>query len=263
MDKIMKVYIVNAFTSRRFGGNPAAVVPLDVWLEEEQMQLMAAQHNLSETAFFVSHDGDFTIRWFTPSLEVDLCGHATLAAAHVLFHHLRYDRPEITFHSKSGPLGVSIQANGRLTLDFPSLAVEPTEIAETLTRGLKATILEAYRSRFDYLLLLNKQADVEALEPDFAVLKSLPARGVIVTAPGEESDFVSRCFYPQAGINEDPVTGSAHSVLAPFWAHRLGKNTLTAIQLSSRKGWLECSYQGDRTLIGGYALTYLVGDIVL
>ncbi len=261
-EKMMKVYIVNAFTKDRFGGNPAAVVPLESPLEDGLMQQMAAQHNLSETAFIVPQNGDYAIRWFTPTLEVDLCGHATLAAAHVLFHHLSYSGVQITFDSRSGPLGVAREPGGRITLDFPSLSSEPIEVTEPLLMGLRAEILGAYRSRFDYLALLATQVDVERLAPDFDVLQRVAARGVIVTAPGEETDFVSRCFYPQAGINEDPVTGSAHAALAPFWAHRLGKQDLTAIQLSPRKGRLECSYQGDRTLIGGYALTYLVGEIL-
>jgi PhzF family phenazine biosynthesis protein len=257
----MEVFIINAFNKERFGGNPAAVVPLQERLDDKVMQAMAAQHNLSETAFIQKQGEDYSIRWFTPTLEVDLCGHATLAAAHVLFHHLGLDKEKIVFHSKSGPLPVKREIDGKLTLDFPSLASVETTAPAQLSEGLGVRPVAVFSSRFDFLVLLSQKADIEKLSPDFSLLAKLDARGTIVTAKGDDSDFVSRCFYPQSGINEDPATGSAHAALAPFWAHRLGKTKLTALQLSSRQGWFDCEFLGERTLISGFATTYLSGEI--
>jgi PhzF family phenazine biosynthesis protein len=258
----MKVFIVNAFTTDRFGGNPAAVVPLDQWIDPKLMQQIAFQHNLSETAFVVRQGEDFSIRWFTPTVEVDLCGHATLTSAHVFFNHLDYQGNKITFQSKSGPLPVTKQPDGKITLDFPSLKTEQVAVPEQVPKGLKIAPQAVYSSRFDYLVLLQRQRDVENLSPDFEVLSTLESRGIIVTAKGDQTDFVSRCFFPQSGIDEDPATGSAHAVLAGFWAERLGKTSLSALQLSARKGWLDCEYRQERTLISGFAVTYLQGDIL-
>jgi len=255
------IYQVDAFTDTLFGGNPAAVCPLEKWLDKGLMQNIAAENNLSETAFFVKGDKGFELRWFTPKVEVDLCGHATLASAHVLFNHLDYHEKQITFASASGELRVT-NANGKLTLDFPSTPPSPVEIAPELTHGLGLKPAEAHKSR-DYLALFESEDDVLSIEPDFDILKKLDSLGVIVTAQGKNSDFVSRFFAPAAGINEDPVTGSAHTTLIPFWAERLNKNVLHAFQLSERKGELFCELSDDRVKIGGYAVTFFKGEIVI
>ena len=257
----MKVYVVNAFTSEKFGGNPAAVVPLQEWLHDELMQDIAAQHNLAETAFVVPNGDEFDIRWFTPTVEVALCGHATLASAHVLFNYLNYTPGKIVFNSKSGPLRVSKQEGGKIMLDFPvNIPVEAASLP-AIEDGLHVKPLAVYTSTFDYMVLLENQEAIEKLSPDFKILAQVPSRGVIATAPGNNVDFVSRCFFPQTGIDEDPVTGSAHTVTVPYWAKKLGKKQLSAIQLSKRKGYLDCELAGDRTLMSGQAVTYLVGDL--
>ncbi len=260
---IMKVYIVNAFTKELFGGNPAAVISLPQWPADDQMQQMAAQHNLSETAFIVPEGADYSIRWFTPSTEVKLCGHATLASAHVFFNHLGYQKDRICFHSKSGPLIVSRGSNGTFTLDFPANEPVETQSQQGIEEGLKKKPLATFRSSFDYMVLLEKQSDVENLSPDLGKLATVEARGVIATAKGDSVDFVSRCFYPQSGINEDPVTGSAHTIMVPFWSKRLGKTKLSAIQLSKRRGYLDCELAGDRVLMSGHAVTYMEGEIFI
>lgn len=259
----MKVFVVNAFTKNRFGGNPAAVVPLPEWLPAETMQQMAMQHNLAETAFVVPEEGDFRIRWFTPAVEVDLCGHATLAAAHVYFNHLGYERESMLFHSRSGPLPVTRRSEGRIALDFPVHEPEATEPLPEIEEGLKQKPLAIFKSTFDYMALFGSQSDIEQLKPDFRILGKIKSRGLITTAKGDESDFVSRCFFPQSGIEEDPVTGSAHTVLIPYWGRELGKTRLTAIQLSARRGYLDCEWTGNRVFISGYAQTYLAGEIYI
>jgi PhzF family phenazine biosynthesis protein len=255
-----KVYIANAFSEKKFGGNPAAVVPLNEWLPDELMQQIAAQNNLAETAYIVPQGYDYGIRWFTPVVEVNLCGHATLASAHILFSHLGYDRDQITFDSKSGPLFVTRNRDGKITLDFPANEPEETRDDGLIERALGIKPKFVYISRFDYMVVLGSQTDIEALNPDLSLLKKLPSRGLIVTAKGDKADFVSRCFFPQSGIDEDPVTGSAHCVTVPYWAKQLGKNKLSAIQLSARRGYLDCELAGDRVLMSGHALTYLEGD---
>ncbi len=259
----LKVYIVNAFAESTFGGNPAAVVPLREWLTEDLMQKIAMQHNLAETAFIVPQENDYAIRWFTPAVEVALCGHATLASAHVFFNHLNYQKDKITFHSKSGPLHVSRTDDERLTLDFPADHPKTTEFIAAIGNGLKIQPLEIYKGSTDYMVVLENQTAIENLEPDFRILAQLKSRGIIATAIGDNADFVSRCFFPQSGIDEDPVTGSAHTLLAPYWSHKLGKKKLSAIQLSKRKGYLECEINNDRVLISGHARTYLEGDIFI
>ena len=255
-----KVYIANAFSDKKFGGNPAAVVPLNAWLPDELMQQIAAQNNLAETAFYIPQGKDYGIRWFTPSVEVDLCGHATLATAHILFNHLHYKSAQIVFHSKSGMLKVNGREDGKITLDFP--ADEPKIVSDDgfIEKALGVKPVGVYISKFDYLVVLNNEADIESLKPDLALVKKLKARGLIVTAPGVASDFVSRCFFPQSGIDEDPVTGSAHCVLVPYWSRQTGKIKLNAIQLSARKGYLECELAGDRVLMSGQTHTYLEGE---
>ena len=259
----MRSFIVNAFTETTFGGNPAAIVPLKEWLSSELMQEIASQHNLPETAFVVPHENAYAIRWFTPTLEVSLCGHATLAAAHVYFRHLGYREDLITFHSQSGPLNVIKRNDGKITLDFPTN--DPVECLSVplIEQALQVKPLGFYESSFDYLVLLESQKQLENLSPDFSVLSQVRSRGLIATAKGELVDFVSRCFYPRWGINEDPVTGSAHTMMVPFWAKRLGKMKLSAVQLSKRKGSLDCEWKGERVFMSGNARTYMEGDIFL
>ncbi len=255
------IYQVDAFSDRLFGGNPAAVCPLKEWLEPELMQNIAAENNLSETAFFVKKEKIFELRWFTPAIEVDLCGHATLAAAHVIFNHLEYGGDEVVFSSLSGELKVS-RTDGRFTLDFPSTPPSEVTVPEELIQGLGREPKEVHKSR-DYLALFESEADILSVEPNFKILKEADCLGIIITAEGEKCDFVSRFFAPGAGIDEDPVTGSAHTTLTPFWAQKLGKNTLHAFQLSERKGELFCELSGERVKIGGAAVTFFKGEITL
>jgi len=257
----LPVYIADAFTHNLFGGNPAAVCPLTNWLPDNLMQQIAAENNLSETVFFVpKEDKTFAVRWFTPTVEVKLCGHATLAAAHIMFTELGYNKDEIIFHSASGKLVVSKVGESSIQLDFPANDCEEiTDIPEGLFEGLKIPEAPVFKSTFDYMVVLPSQRAVEALQPDFSELAKVKARGVICTARGEESDVVARCFYPQSGINEDPVTGSAHTIIIPYWAKQLGKTNLKSIQLSKRKGYLDCELKGDRVLMRGEVVTYLKG----
>jgi len=253
------IFQVDAFTSKLFRGNPAAVCPLEEWLPEETMQEIGAENNLSETAFFVRKGKTFGIRWFTPTMEVDLCGHATLASAHVIFNHLKYPRRQITFQSKSGELRVQ-RREDILHMDFPAFDPVPVVAPAALIKGLRRKPLEVFKGR-DILSVFETEAEIVALNPNFAELNKLDCLGVIATARGKRSDFVSRFFAPRAGINEDPVTGSAHSLLIPFWSKRLNKNKLHAYQVSKRSGELFCEYLGDRVLIAGRAVTFFVGTI--
>jgi PhzF family phenazine biosynthesis protein len=269
MTRTLKIYQADAFTSRLFGGNPAAIVPLTDWLPDDTMQAIAAENNLAETAFIVPTDGeksDFHIRWFTPAIEVRLCGHATLAAAHILYEHLAYQKEGVRFDSLSGVLSVS-KKEKIYTLDFPTDILRGVSLdspeAETIRKGLNINPLEILRGSDDFMAVVSCEADVQALSPDFSILKTLNSRGLIVTAKGDSVDFVSRCFFPQSGIDEDPVTGSAHTALIPYWAEKLGKPKLIARQISSRIGELTCHLKGDRVEISGEAVTYLVGDIFI
>ena len=265
----MQIYQVDAFAGRVFQGNPAAVVPLTEWLPDTLMQSIAMENNLAETAFFVPADKGFLIRWFTPTVEVDLCGHATLAAGHVLFEHLGHPGGSILFHTLcAGDLQVLRGAEpGRYTLNFPETppeAVEPDSV-DILFEGLHISPAPVLKGPYDYLVVLDSREMLEALRPDFKKLSGAPGRGIVVTAPGEEEgiDFVSRGFFPQSGIDEDPVTGSAHSMLVPYWASRLGKNRLSAIQLSARRGYLDCRMDRGRVYMTGSAHTFLKGEIVI
>jgi PhzF family phenazine biosynthesis protein len=258
----MKIYQVDAFAKTLFQGNPAAVVPLEKWLPDTLMRQIAMENNLAETAFFVKEGEDFRIRWFTPSTEVDLCGHATLASAFVLYNYEGYTGDSIRFHSRSGLLTVSRQGE-LLSLNFPADFVTEVELSPELTAGLEPKPVGAFKGKTDYMLIFECEQDIRDLRVDLNRLSRIPARGIIVTAPGDEVDMVSRFFAPQSGIDEDPVTGSAHTTLTPYWAGRLGKNKLTAIQLSARRGWLECELQGDRVLITGQARAFLKGEILL
>lgn len=255
------IYIVDAFAEQLFAGNPAAVCPLDSWIADETMQLLAKENNLSETVFFVPEESGFRIRWFTPGTEVKLCGHATLAAAHILFTQLQYHSDKIVFYSLSGPLEVFRNEDHTITLNFPSNPPEKVEeIPEGLLEGLGIDLVPVYKTSFDYMVVLANQQAILDLKPDFSKLAKVPARGVIATAKGIDSDFVSRCFYPQSGVNEDPVTGSAHTIMTPYWAAHFQKTNLSAIQLSARKGYLQVTLLGNRVAMTGKAITYLKGQ---
>jgi PhzF family phenazine biosynthesis protein len=256
------LYQVDAFANKVFKGNPAAVCPLDNWPEDHLLQNIAAENNLSETAFFVRKKDYFEIRWFTPQVEVNLCGHATLASAHVIFRHLGFKGDEIAFQSKSGLLKVYNREDS-LVLDFPASKISSAIMKKELIKGLGIIPVSVYKSGQKLLALYEDERTILEIQPDFDKLKAVDFIGVIVTAPGDNVDFVSRFFAPRVGINEDPVTGSAHTLLIPFWAERLGKTKLKASQISSRTGELECELKGDRVLIGGQAITYLIGEISL
>lgn len=254
-------YQVDAFANKPFEGNPAAVCPLDSWPEEALLQAIAQENNLSETAFFSASNRGFDLRWFTPKAEVDLCGHATLATAHVLFEHLGYANPTVTFTTRSGEL--SVTRNGAdLCMDFPAMAPVRCTPPPHLIDGLGLTPSETLTAD-DYIAVLDSEAAVRAVEPDLASLARLDLRGVIVTAPGNEADFVSRFFAPKYGIPEDPVTGSAHCALTPHWARRLGRNRLTAAQLSPRGGLIGCELQAARVALAGRAVTVMEAEILL
>ena len=257
------IYQIDAFAIRPFTGNPAAVCVLPEWLSDERMQKTAMENNLSETAFIVRDSIGWSIRWFTPETEVDLCGHATLASAFVVLTILHPEESEVVFRSqKMGDLTVRKKSD-MLELDFPSDKSESCSLPEILIEGLGKAPLECYKGRSDYLLLYGNESDIINLKPDFSRLAHAGARGVIVTAPGTDVDFVSRFFAPQVGVNEDPVTGSAHTTLTPFWSARLGKISMKAKQHSARGGYLECTLKGDRTLISGHAILYLKGEIFI
>jgi predicted PhzF superfamily epimerase YddE/YHI9 len=252
-------YQVNAFTSEPFGGNPAGVCPLDAWPPDSLLQRIAAENDLSETAFLVREGDGFRLRWMTPAIEVDLCGHATLAAAHVLFSELGHKLERISFHTLSGTLN-AVRMGSRVELDFPSRPPAPCEIPEKLVRALDCRPRQVLKSR-DYLAVLETEGDVRALKPVMSLVSELDCLGLIVTAPGLNSDFVSRFFAPRAGIDEDPVTGSAHCSLIPYWSQRLGKTELFARQISKRGGELFCCHRGERAGIAGNSITYLRGEI--
>jgi PhzF family phenazine biosynthesis protein len=258
----LPLYHVDAFTGSLFSGNPAAVVFPESELSLETMQAIAAENNLSETAFVIRMGGAYQIRWLTPTVEVDLCGHATLAAAHIIFNHLDYSGSTVSFSSRSGPLHV--RKDGEvLYLDFPADLIQAVEPPKPLISGLGVKPMEVYRGRDDYLSVYDNENTIMALCPDMAELSKVPSRGIIVSGPGHEVDFVSRFFAPQSGIPEDPVTGSAHTTLTPYWSRKLAKQQLRARQISRRGGELVCKDLGRRVEIGGRAVTYLVGEISL
>ena len=254
------IYQVDAFTSQLFGGNPAAVCPLDSWLDAAQMQSIAAENNLAETAFIVASDAGYDLRWFTPSVEVDLCGHATLAAGFVVLNYLQPGLDSVSFETVSGALTV-MRDGDRLSMDFPSRAPQPVALWDALSNALGKAPSEVHLSR-DILAIYDDEATVRSLSPDPAKLAALDkGLGVIVTAKGDKVDFVSRFFVPKAGIPEDPVTGSAHCTLVPFWSERLGKSQLLAHQVSVRGGELRCENRGDRVSMSGHCVLYLTGSI--
>jgi len=260
----LPLFQIDAFTDRVFGGNPAAVVPLDSWLPDEALQAIAAENNLAETAYFVPESDGYRLRWFTPTVEVDLCGHATLASAHLIFERLKPGTANVRFQTRSGLLEVHKRGEV-LALDFPSrapLKLDAPGLRAALGSALGAPPDEVWKAR-DVIGVYKTAAEVAALKPDFAAVARLDAWAVLVTAPGNAPgvDFVSRFFAPSRGINEDPVTGSAHCELIPYWAKRLGKNKLTARQISARGGRLECEDCGERVIIAGRAVLYLEGSI--
>ncbi len=255
----LSLYQVDAFSTHVFGGNPAAVCPLQNWLPDDVMQKLAMENNLSETAFFVPEQDGFGLRWFTPTTEVSLCGHATLATAHVLFEHLGYSQKEIFFYTKSGKLIIQ-KEGGRIQMNFPVDEMERVEAPLTLMQSLGVTKGEVYKTD-DYMVVLGSEEEVVNLEPNFSMLSEVEARGVIVTAPGNSVDYVLRFFAPQSGIDEDPVTGSAHTKLVPYWAKQLNKTEFEARQLSRRVGEMSSKLKGDRVEILGNAVTYLKGEI--
>jgi PhzF family phenazine biosynthesis protein len=259
----IKIYQVDAFSEKVFSGNPAAVCPLDKWLTDEQMQNIAMENNLAETAFYVKDNDQYQLRWFTPTIEVDLCGHATLAAAFVLFNYENHTGDVINFYSpRSGKLTVTKDGD-KLALNFPSDVFTPIDITPDIISSFNIKPTEAYKGKTDYMLVYETEVHVRDIIPDIAQISKLDARGVIITAQGDSSDFVSRFFAPQSGVDEDPVTGSAHTTLTPYWSKKLGKDNLTAIQLSKRLGYLECQYLGDRVEIKGSARLYLTGNIFI
>jgi predicted PhzF superfamily epimerase YddE/YHI9 len=259
----LEIFQVDAFTSKPFGGNPAAVVPLDAWLPDETMLAIAAENNLAETAFFVKNGDQYDIRWFTPKVEVNLCGHATLASAHVIFNELKLEDEKIRFHShRSGSLGVANDGD-KFVLDFPAYPI--TEIA-TLPQLVDVEVppLKSWETQGNMLmLLLRSQDEVKSLEPDMQKVAELPYDEIIITAKGDDCDFASRMFAPRIGIPEDPVTGAIHCSLIPYWAGQLGKNELFARQVSARGGELFCELAGDRVKIGGHATLFLKGEIYI
>tara|TARA_Y100000748_G_C15492444_1_gene486994 strand:- start:928 stop:1707 length:780 start_codon:yes stop_codon:yes gene_type:complete len=255
------LYQIDAFASKVFQGNPAAVIPLEYWLPEKTMQSIAQENNLSETAFFCQSGNFFDIRWFTPNGEVKLCGHATLASAYVIFNFLKIESTQIYFKSLSGLLNVKKEGDLYI-LDFPSQKPEKCEMPRLLMEGLGQGSGVCFRNE-DYLVVFDNEDQIDKITPDFNKLALLDLRGVIVTSPGKDYDFVSRAFFPKYGILEDPVTGSAHTKLIPYWSQKLNKSELKAKQISKRGGELFCEYKIDRVFISGYAKLYMVGEIQL
>jgi len=257
----LEIFQVDAFTSKIFGGNPAAICPLKSWLDAELMQKIALGNNLSETAFFVEKKDFYELRWFTPTFEIDLCGHATLASAFVIFDILGSTEKALRFQTKSGLLTVEKQ-DDMLVLDFSARPAEKCETPIGLVEAVGKQPKEVLKSR-DYLMVYESEDEIRALNPNFAELLKIDAHAVIVTAKGKDCDFVSRFFAPEVGVFEDPVTGSAHCTLIPYWAEKLGKTELFARQISARGGELFCELKGDRVKIGGNATLYLKGEIYI
>ncbi len=255
----LKLYQVDAFSEKTFGGNPAAVVLLATWLPSDVLQAIAEENNLSETAFYVPKEAGYELRWFTPVSEVDLCGHATLAAAHVLFTHENVSGDAVSFQTRSGELVVRRSAAG-LEMNFPAKVSAPVETPELLVRALGVRPLETLVSD-DYIAVLENEESVRSVSPSMSLLGELDLRGVVVTAPGRDADFVSRFFAPKLGVPEDPVTGSAHCELAPYWGKRLNLITMRAFQCSRRGGEVRCTLLGDRVLLAGSAVTFMRAEI--
>ena len=260
----LNIYQVDAFTDKIFGGNPAAIVPLRHWIDEELMQKIAMENNVSETAFFVPSDNgseaSYDIRWFTPSLEIDLCGHATLASAYIIKTFLEPHVQEISFTTQKASVLKTFIKDGLYTLDFPARMPVATTAPQKLLQCLgNVATIEILKSR-DFFVVLPDEEAVKNIEPDFSLMKELKA-GVIITAKGQTADIVSRFFYPAAGVDEDPVTGSAHCNIIPYWSEKLGTSKIFARQLSKRGGDLWCEYRGDRVLMSGNCVLFMTGEI--
>ncbi len=268
---MLNIYQVDAFTTQLFGGNPAAVVVLDEWLNDHLLQSIAAENNLAETAYLVPVGENWELRWFTPTAEVALCGHATLASAHVLVTQLKQIRDQYNFITReSGTLTVELKPHGALAMSFPAIAVSQpkNDVATDITAALAAKPIQILlghytQEQYDYVAVFNSESEVAALNPELPLFKSLNSRGVIATAKGNSCDFVSRYFAPNIGIDEDPVTGSAHCLLAPYWSDIIGNSELNARQISKRGGEIFCSVQNNRVVLTGHAVNYLVGEINL
>lgn len=258
----MKFFQVDAFTKKIFGGNPAAVVPLEFWLDEELMQRIAEENNLSETAFFVKEGDEYHIRWFTPVFEVDLCGHATLASAYVIHRHIDPRLNPIRFKSRSGELIVHVNQD-TFIMDFPRDPIIKVAAPFGLEEALGVHSNDVWKGRDDYMVIIDSEEELASLTPDYGALSKIPSRGILVSAPSTDYDFVSRCFFPTCAINEDPVTGSAHTSLTPYWANRLGKTKMSACQISSRRGEVGCELIGNRVLLKGNAVQYAEGEMKL
>lgn len=255
------IYQIDAFTKTLFGGNPAAICHLPYWLDDQTLQNIAIENNLAETGYFVKKGDIYEIRWFMPHAEIDLCGHATLASAFVIFNYIDSAINEVTFSSKSGILKAKKEENGSITLDFPSRPPAPVKIPDEVFNALKSKPIATFAAR-DIIIELCSEEDVLNEIPDLSLLKKLPYLCIILTSKGRNADFVSRVFDANGIIQpEDPVTGSAHASLVPFWAERLNKTTLKAQQLSARKGELDCKIDGDRVFLSGYSVPYLTGEI--
>lgn len=259
----LPIYQIDTFSKKAFSGNPAAVCPLENWLDDTTLLAIAAENNLSETAFYVRRDNHFEIRWFTPATEVDLCGHATLASAYVIQHFEPNVENRIElFSPRSGNLYVHVE-HDLFALDFPTDILQEVELTDALKKATDKMPLKAFRGKTDYMLVFENQHDIETMVPDLPVINQLNVRGLIVTAAGKTHDFVSRFFGPSVGVDEDPVCGSAHTTLIPYWASQLNKNKLTAYQLSKRGGELHCAFNGERVEIAGAATLYLKGEIYI
>jgi len=258
----MKFYQVDAFADKVFAGNPAAVIIMDTFLPDDILQKIAIENNLSETAFLVKAEDYWKLRWFTPGYEVDLCGHATLASAHVLFNEGYGAKDSIQFATRSGILSVQ-QIDGQYEMIFPADITHPIAVPELLNAALGIPILTCLRGKDDYLVIVADESQVANLKPNFHVISKLDGRGVIVSAPGDQHDFVSRCFYPQAGVNEDPVTGSAHTLMIPYWTKKLGKEKLSARQISARGGNVRGWQVGEKVHLCGGAVTVLKGEFMV
>lgn len=255
------IFQIDAFTTRRFAGNPAAVIPMDRFLDDATLQAIAAENNLAETAFLVPEGGDYRLRWFTPTVEVPLCGHATLASAAAVMERLELGRDKVIFHTASGPLTVN-RTNGGYVMDFPVRPSEPVATPPGLAQALGVVPVEVLSDTFNYIAVLESAQLVRELAPDIAAIARMDRSGVVVTAPGDETyDFVSRYFAPAKGIPEDPVTGGAHCALAPYWAKRLGKTAFRAYQASRRGGEITCRLAGDRVELEGSCVFYLEGEV--
>jgi PhzF family phenazine biosynthesis protein len=258
----MKYYIVDAFAERLFTGNQAGVCILDEWLDKNLMQSIAFENNLAETAFVVKRDGYYDLRWFSPTAEIDLCGHATLASAFIVTNFIDINAVTVDFHTMSGILSVT-RSGDLYEMNFPARKPVPISVTPQITQAFNVPVLEAHSSR-DLLLLVENERLVKDLTPNFNIIKEIPGYlGVIVTAKGETADFVSRFFAPRVGVPEDPVTGSSHATLIPFWAERLNQNKMTAKQLSNRGGTLYCEFKGERVIISGKAILFMQGEILI